>query len=162
MCRGTQGSREYSQVRAFRRHPVIMWPTMMLDLIGPRALGILSDVMVIGMLLVTFLGLVRMSWVKTYGAWPVNRATRFLDFATELFTNVVGAFNKAKLAAGSEPVLVSPETAARDAAITALEAELSRVRAALLVANSPVAGHPLRAVEHVPTLPPPGMNAPTV
>lgn len=127
----------------------------MLELLGPRALGVLSDVMVCGMLLVTFLGLVRVSWVKTYGAWPVNRWTRGLDFVTELFTNVVGAFNKAKLAAGAEPVLVSPETAARDQVVAALEAELARVRQELLIAHAPVPGHPLRGVEHVPTIPPP-------
>lgn len=121
---------------------------MLLSLIGVRGLSILSDVMFCGMLLVAFLGLTRISYVKVYGAWPDNRLTRVLAFIAELFTNVVSAVSKARSVTGAPPLLESPEVAA-------LTAEVERLRSELLVAHAPVPGHPLRAV----TLPDVGARA---
>lgn len=111
---------------------------MLVQLLGVRAVSVLSDVMFCGMLLVLLVGLIRISYERTIGPWPNNRGTRFLAFAIELFTNVLGAFNKYMTGRGT-PLLVPPEVAA-------LTAEVKRLRAEPLVDHAPKPGDPIRAV----------------
>jgi len=122
---------------------------MLVELLGPRAVSVLSDVMFCGMLFVLLVGLIRISYERTIGPWPNNRGTRFLSFAIELFSNVLGAFNK-YLSARGTPLMVPPEVAA-------LTAEVERLRAEPIVDHAPKPGLPMRSVT-LPDVgrPPPG------
>ena len=125
---------------------------MLVSLFGPRFVSILSDVMFCGMLLVTFVGLVRISYVKVYGKWPNNRGTRGLAFVMELFSNVLGSINKGLVATGKPPLFTTPEVDERDSVITDLRARL----AALEPAPAPRRAAVLRATtlpQGVPSIP---------
>jgi hypothetical protein len=98
---------------------------MLVSILGQRGVNILSDVMFVGMLLTAFIGFVRVTYVKVYGAWPDNRGTRALAFVLELFSNVLGAFNKYRVASGSPPIFTTPEVDARDAELATLRARLA-------------------------------------
>lgn len=98
---------------------------MLVSLLGQRGVNVLSDVMFVGMLLTVAVGFVRVAYVKVYGAWPNNRGTRFLAFVLELFSNILGAFNKWRVARGDSPIFTTPEAASRDATIADLRARLA-------------------------------------
>lgn len=98
---------------------------MLVTLLGQRGVNILSDVMFVGMLLTLAVGFVRVAYVKVYGPWPNNRGTRFLAFVLELFSNVLGAFNKWRVARGDAPIFTTPEVDARDAELADLRARLA-------------------------------------
>ena len=98
---------------------------MLVSILGQRGVNILSDVMFVGMLITAFIGFVRVAYVKVYGAWPNNKGTRALAFLLELFSNVLGAFNKYRVASGSPPIFTTPEVDARDAELATLRARLA-------------------------------------
>lgn len=98
---------------------------MLVSLLGQRGVNVLSDVMFVGMLLTLAVGFVRVAYVKVYGPWPNNRWTRFLAFVLELFSNVLGAFNKWRVARGDAPIFTTPEVDARDAELADLRARLA-------------------------------------
>jgi hypothetical protein len=98
---------------------------MLVSLLGQRGVNVLSDVMFVGMLCTMFAGIVRVAYVKVYGPWPNNRGTRFLAFVLELFSNILGAFNKWRVARGDSPIFTTPEADARDATIADLRARLA-------------------------------------
>ena len=98
---------------------------MLVSLLGQRGVNVLSDVMFVGMLLTIAVGFVRVAYVKVYGPWPNNRGTRFLAFVLELFSNLLGAFNKWRVARGDAPIFTTPEADARDATIADLRARLA-------------------------------------
>ena len=118
---------------------------MLVSLLGQRGVNILSDVMFVGMLLTVAVGFVRVAYVKVYGPWPNNRGTRFLAFVLELFSNILGAFNKWRVARGDAPIFTTPEADARDAELADLRARLA--------ALEPVPMARRESVLHAPTVP---------
>jgi hypothetical protein len=118
---------------------------MLVSLLGQRGVNVLSDVMFVGMLLTVFAGIVRVAYVKVYGPWPNNRGTRFLAFVLELFSNILGAFNKWRIARGDAPIFTTPEADAR-------ETELADLRARL-AALEPVPQSRRESVLRAPTVP---------
>ena len=117
---------------------------MLEQLIGHRALSLISDIMLIGAIFTVAVGIVRVSYVKTYGAWPDNKVTRALAFVMELFSNALGAINKALVAMGRPPLFTTPEADARDAEIDRLRARVAEL-ASTAVAPAADRAH-LRAV----------------
>lgn len=118
---------------------------MLVSLLGQRGVNVLSDVMFVGMLLTAFAGIVRVAYVKVYGPWPNNRGTRFLAFVLELFSNILGAFNKWRVARGDAPIFTTPEADARDAELADLRARLA--------ALEPVPQSRRESVLRAPTVP---------
>ena len=118
---------------------------MLVSLLGQRGVNVLSDVMFVGMICTVFAGIVRVAYVKVYGPWPNNRGTRFLAFVLELFSNLLGAFNKWRVARGESPIFTTPEADAR-------EVELADLRARL-AALEPVPQSRRESVLRAPTVP---------
>jgi hypothetical protein len=102
---------------------------MLEQLIGHRALSILSDVMFCGALFAAGVGIVRVSYVQVYGVWPNNRGTRALAFVMELFSNALGAVNKGLVASGRPPLFTTPEADAQTAEIARLRARVTELAA---------------------------------
>lgn len=118
---------------------------MLVTLLGQRGVNVLSDVMFVGMICTVFAGIVRVAYVKVYGPWPNNRGTRFLAFVLELFSNILGAFNKWRVARGDSPIFTTPEADARDAELADLRARLA--------ALEPVPQSRRESVLRAPTVP---------
>ena len=102
---------------------------MLEQLIGHRALSLISDIMLIGAIFTVAVGILRVSYVKTYGAWPNNKGTRALAFVMELFSNALGAVNKGLVASGRPPLFTTPEADAQTAEIARLRARVTELAA---------------------------------
>ena len=126
---------------------------MLLSLLGPRALGILSDAMFLGACFVTLYGLVKGAYARRMGRPLDTRATRWLDIGVDVFSNLPGALNKAQVARGEAPLLPHPDVASAQAEIARLRALLAAATPALAAEKEGAAvvseTRPLRA----PTLP---------
>lgn len=111
--------------------------------LGQRGAVILLDVGFVGSCLVTFYGMVKMAYQRRMGRVLDTPVTRWLDIGADVFSNALGAVNKAFVAAGRAPILPHPDVVAAEARADAAEAQVAtQGRASMLVA-------PLR----VPTLP---------
>lgn len=119
--------------------------------IGQRGAVILLDVGFVGSCLVTVYGAVKVAYARRMGKPLDTPVTRWLDIGVDTFANVVGAFNKFRVARGMEPILPHPDVVAAEARADAAEAAASNARASMLVAPAPLRVDTLPGVTPPPT-----------
>lgn len=87
---------------------------MILELLGQRYGSVLLDIAVIGSMLVTLWGMVKISYERVVGEpMPRKKIVLVLDILTDLVPNVLGAMHTVAKAKGERVFLPEPGTTAQ-------------------------------------------------